>query len=71
MNEKIMTFSRIIKSNEQRLKNGEVLSVLLADGFLTIYNEQNDKGNNRIVTLVDQFDYHIDLSVNELASHQK
>ncbi len=65
-NKNVKVFSRIIKSNEKRLLDGDVLSILLHDGYLTVFNEIDNEGKNKTVTLIDKFDYQLDLSTDEL-----
>lgn len=67
MNEKVGLLDRYLLTNKKRLKSGEVLTVKLNDGVLTIYNEQNEKtGDEKTVTFIDRFDEQLDLAIGDL-----
>ena len=66
MNEKIEQLDRYLLSREDRLDAGEVLTVKLTDGILTVYKEENPDGKKKIVTLIEQFDDQLDLAVHDL-----
>lgn len=56
-----------IESNRNILEQGEMLSIILNDAYLTIYNEF-DKVNNcyKTITLVDPCDIKMDLNLEQL-----
>lgn len=63
-----------IEKNKPLLEKGEVLSILLLDGYVTIYNEvveeseskSKSKLKQRTITLVDTCDTHFDCEISEL-----
>lgn len=66
MNEKIEQLDRYLLSREDRLEAGEVLTVKLTDGMLTVYKEENPEGGKKVVTLIEQFDDQLNLAVHDL-----
>lgn len=66
MSGKLEVFDRYLISQENRLKEGDVLTVALNDGVLTIYKDIDEQGNERTSTLIDQFDAKLNLSINDL-----
>lgn len=57
-----------IKKNQPLLEKGEVLSILLLDGYVTIYNEVDKESESKqhTITLVDTCDIHFDCEISEL-----
>ncbi len=71
MNEKIEQLDRYLLSRKERLEADEVLTVKLKDGMLTIYKELDPtSGEKKTITLVEEFDDSLDISVSDLISHQ-
>lgn len=68
-NVKLSQFMRFIKVNRDRLSNGEVLNILVNDGYLVIYNEYNSlTKETKTVTLINNFDVKLDLNITDLAN---
>ena len=66
MNEKIEQLDRYLLSREDRLEAGDILTVKLTDGMLSVYKEENPDGEKKVVTLIEQFDDQLDLAVHDL-----
>ena len=57
----------IIEEKKEVLENGEAVTVLLNDAYVTIYNEIDEKTQNqKTVTLIDSWDLKIDFNLAEL-----
>ena len=70
MNEKLELLDRYLLSRENRLEAGDVLTVKLVDGMLTIYQEKDPETGKKVVTLVEKFDDQLDIAVEDLLLHQ-
>ena len=58
-------------SREDRLEAGDVLTVKLLDGLLTVYKEEDSEtGKKKRITLVEEFDDHLDFEVQDLLVNQ-
>ncbi|MCP3763730.1 hypothetical protein NLX67_15250 [Domibacillus sp. A3M-37] len=58
---------QFINDNKELLEKGEVLTILLLDGYVTIFNEVDEKTNmEKTVTLVDPCDTHFDCEIAHL-----
>lgn len=58
---------QFINDNKDLLQKGEVLTILLNDGYVTIYNEVDEKTNmQKTVTLIDPCDTHFDCEIAHL-----
>lgn len=67
MNEKVALLDRYLLSRDRRLESGEVLTVKLNDGFLTVFKNKNPQTKEkRTVTLIEKFDDRLDLSIEDL-----
>lgn len=66
MNEKLELLDRYLLSREDRLEAGDVLTVQLVDGLLTVYKEEDPDVGKKVVTLIEEFDDHLDLAVYDL-----
>ena len=66
MTEKMELLDRYLLSREDRLEAGDVLTVKLTDGMLTVYKEEKPEGGKKVVTLIEQFDDQLDLAVHDL-----
>lgn len=64
--EKIAVLDRYIISQKSRLENGEVLMVQIDGGVLRIFNERDPNGDNRTVSLLEEFDAKLDISISDL-----
>ena len=64
--EKIAMLDRYIISQKSRLDNGEVLLVQINGGLLKIFNEKDQEGNNKTVSLLEEFDAKLDISITDL-----
>lgn len=61
------TLVGIIKEKKEVLENGEAVTVLLNDAYVTIYNEIDEKTKNqKTVTLVDSWDLKLEFNLAEL-----
>ncbi|WP_341963637.1 hypothetical protein NM897_17330 (plasmid) [Planococcus maritimus] len=61
------TLVGIIKENKTTLENGEAITVLLNDAYVTIYNEIDEKTQNqKTITLVDEWDLKLDFNLAEI-----
>ncbi|MCT4778344.1 MULTISPECIES: hypothetical protein [Exiguobacterium] len=57
--------ARIIETQRVRLERGDVLNIQTTDGFLTVY--QDDTSDiPKTVTLIDKFDFRVNLKVADL-----
>ena len=71
MNKQMELLNLYLTSREERLNADEVLTVKLKDGMLTIYKELDPtSGEKKTITLVEEFDDSLDISVSDLISHQ-
>ena len=71
MNEKLELLDRYLLSREERLEAGDVLTVKLVDGLLTVYKEEDlETGKKKRITLVEEFDDHLDFEVQDLLVNQ-
>lgn len=64
--DKIALLDRYIISQQSRLDDGAVLLVQIDGGILKIFNERDPQGNNRTVSLLEEFDAKLDISINDL-----
>lgn len=64
--DKIALLDRYIISQQSRLEDGAVLLVQIDGGILKIFNERDPQGNNRTVSLLEEFDAKLDISINDL-----
>lgn len=64
--EKIALLDRYIISQQSRLDDGVALLVQIEGGLLKIFNEKDNQGNKRTVTLLEEFDAKLDISVSDL-----
>lgn len=72
MNEKIAMLDRYLISQNSRLESGEILSVKLKDGVLTIFKEVDEEtGKKKTVTLIEEFDAKLDLTIDDLISNKE
>lgn len=63
---KVLKLNHYIKDNKELLENGETLTVLLTDGYVTIYNEVDEKTKmQKTITLVDPCDTHLDCEISQ------
>jgi hypothetical protein len=70
MSKKLEMLHRYLMSREDRLEAGEILTVKLEDGMLTVYKEMDpETEEKKTVTLVETFDDQLDMSVNDLIHH--
>jgi ribonucleotide reductase alpha subunit len=61
------TLVGIIEEKKDVLESGEAVTVLLNDAYVTIYNEIDEKTQNKkTVTLIDSWDLKIDFNLAEL-----
>ena len=61
------TLVGIIKEKKEVLENGEAVTVLLNDAYVTIYNEIDEKTQNqKTITLVDSWDLKLEFNLAEL-----
>lgn len=61
------TLVGIIEEKKEVLESGEAVTVLLNDAYVTIYNEIDEKTQNKkTVTLIDSWDLKIDFNLAEL-----
>lgn len=71
MTEKLELLDRYLRSREERLEAGDVLTVKLLDGLLTVYKEEDSEtGKKKRITLVEEFDDHLDFEVQDLLVNQ-
>lgn len=63
---KIALLDRYIISQQSRLEDGVALLVQIEGGLLKIFNEKDNHGNKRTVTLLEEFDAKLDISVSDL-----
>lgn len=71
MNEKLELLDRYLLTRENRLNAGDVLTVKLVDGMLTVYKEEDlESGQKRHVTLVEKFDDQLDMTIEDLLVNQ-
>jgi len=67
MTNKIEMLHRYLIARKNRLEAGEILTVQLKDGMLTIYKEMDPKTEEeKTMTLVETFDDQLDMSVDDL-----
>ena len=66
MNEKLELLDRYLLSRENLLEAGDILTVKLVDGLLTVYKEEDPDVGKKVVTLIEEFDDHLDLAVHDL-----
>ena len=67
MNEKMELLDRYLLSREDRLEAGDVLTVKLVDGILTVYKgEDAETGKKKRITLVEEFDDYLDFEIQDL-----
>jgi len=67
MTNKIEMLHRYLIARKNRLEAGEILTVKLKDGMLTIYKEMDPKTEEeKTMTLVETFDDQLDISVDDL-----
>lgn len=72
MNEKIAMLDRYLISQNSRLESGEILSVKLKDGVLTIFKELDEEtGEKKTVTLIEEFDAKLDLTIDDLIPNKE
>lgn len=72
MNEKIAMLDRYLISQNSRLESGEILSVKLNDGVLTIFKELDEEtGKKKTVTLIEEFDAKLDLTIDDLIPNKE
>ncbi|MCZ2260786.1 hypothetical protein [Sporosarcina sp. G11-34] len=72
MNEKIAMLDRYLISQNSRLESGEILSVKLKDGVLTIFKELDEEtGKKKTVTLIEEFDAKLDLTIDDLIPNKE
>lgn len=64
--DKIALLDRYIISQQSRLDDGAVLLVQIDGGILKIFNERDSQGNNRTVSLLEEFDAKLDISITDL-----
>lgn len=61
------TLVGIIKEKKEFLENGEAITVLLNDAYVTIYNEVDEKTQNqKTITLVDSWDLKLEFNLADL-----
>lgn len=71
MNVKLEQLDRYLLTRENRLNAGDVLTVKLIDGMLTVYKEEDlENGKKRHVTLVEKFDDQLDMTIEDLLVNQ-
>ncbi|WP_298830078.1 hypothetical protein [uncultured Planococcus sp.] len=71
MNEKLELLDRYLLSCENRLDAGDVLTVKLIDGMLTVYKEEDlESGEKKQVTLIEKFDDQLDITIEDLLVNQ-
>ncbi|WP_223643435.1 hypothetical protein [Planococcus sp. 4-30] len=71
MTEKLELLDRYLLSREDRLEAGDVLTVKLLNGLLTVYKEEDlETGKKKQITLVEEFDDHLDFEVQDLLVNQ-
>ena len=71
MNEKLELLDRYLLSRENRLDAGDVLTVKLVDGMLTVYKEEDlESGEKKQVTLIEKFDDQLDITIEDLLVNQ-
>ncbi|ANU28580.1 hypothetical protein [Planococcus versutus] len=71
MNVKLEQLDRYLLTRENRLNAGDVLTVKLIDGMLTVYKEKDlESGKKKHVTLVEKFDDQLDMTIKDLLVNQ-
>lgn len=71
MNEKLELLDRYLLTRENRLNAGDVLTVKLVDGMLTVYKEEDlESEKKKHVTLVEKFDDQLDITIGDLLVNQ-
>lgn len=66
LKEKMALLDRYIISQQSHLEQGVVLLVGIEGGFLKIFNEKDLGGNNRTVSIIEEFNAKLDISINDL-----
>lgn len=71
MNVKLEQLDRYLLTRENRLNAGDVLTVKLIDGMLTVYTEEDlESGKKKHMTLVEKFDDQLDMTIEDLLVNQ-
>lgn len=55
----------IIEDNKQLLAAGNIIKVLFEDGLATIFQDNQTIGEPKIITLLEEADYHILGSIHD------